>query len=165
LSAFKTGRAARWASRCKATSRAWTQPSRSTGLDSGTLQASDVAEVFTSEPDRLALGAEYAQWLVEYIRSAYASGIAGARDDWLSFAGDWGFDLADIRNVTLWQGDRDDNVVPANATWLAEQIPNSTLKTMRGEGHMSIGLHFPEILRDLLGRATRSTGQHKQHHG
>jgi hypothetical protein len=125
---------------------------------STTLRADHVADIFTSEPDRLALVGEYADWLVEYIRTAYAAGTVGARDDWLALARDWGFELADARNVTLWQGDRDDNVVAANARWLADHVTNSRLRTLPNEGHMSIVRHLPDILRDLLdrGRAASS---------
>ena len=71
----------------------------------------------------------------------------------MAFVRDWGFDLATARNVTIWQGDQDDNVVPAEANWLAEQIPNSVLRILPGEGHLSIGFRLPEILHDLTARS------------
>jgi hypothetical protein len=106
--------------------------------------------VFTSQADRAALSGDYGQWLVDYLRSADVAGIEGGRDDWLAFAGDWGFDLDDARHVTLWHGDRDHRVTTANATWLATHIPDSTVHVLAGDGHLSIARHFQVIYRDLL---------------
>jgi pimeloyl-ACP methyl ester carboxylesterase len=127
---------------------------------SETLQAADISSLFTSEPDRAALTNGYAAWLAASFRSGYASGVAGARDDWMAFVRDWGFKLADACQVTLWQGDCDDNVTPANAHWLADRIPGSELQMLPGEGHMSIGLRLPEILDDLLTRASAARDFH-----
>ena len=125
---------------------------------SESLQAADIAAMFTSEPDRAALTNEYAAWVAASFGAGYAAGVAGARDDWMAFVRDWGFKLADARRVTLWQGDCDDMVTPANAQWLADRIPGSVLQMLPGEGHMSIGLRLPEILDDLLSRGRAETG-------
>ncbi len=123
---------------------------------SETVQAADMSAMFTSEPDRAALTNGYAAWVAASFRAGYASGVAGARDDWMALVRDWGFELADARQVTLWQGGCDDSVTPANAHWLADRIPDSGLRMLPGEGHMSIGLRLPEILDDLLIRAPAS---------
>jgi hypothetical protein len=68
----------------------------------------------------------------------------------MAFVRDWGFELADARRVTLWHGDCDDIVTPANANWLADHIADSVLRMLPDEGHMSIGLRLPEIIDDLL---------------
>jgi pimeloyl-ACP methyl ester carboxylesterase len=60
--------------------------------------------------------------------------------------------LSDADNVAVWHGDRDDVVTLANASWLAEQIPNALLRVLPGEGHISIGLAIPEIFENLLSR-------------
>jgi pimeloyl-ACP methyl ester carboxylesterase len=122
-----------------------------------TVHAADISAMFTSEPDRAALTDEYAAWVAASFRAGYAAGVAGARDDWIAFVRDWGFTLADARRVTLWQGDCDDNVTPANAHWLADRIPKSVLRMLPGEGHLSIGLRLPEILDDLLTRGQAET--------
>ena len=124
---------------------------------SETVQAADIPAMFTSEPDRAALTNEYAAWLAASFRTGYAAGVAGARDDWMAFVRDWGFELADAHRVTLWQGDCDVNVTPANAHWLADHIPDSVLRMLPGESHMSIGLRLPEILDDLLTRGAATT--------
>ena len=121
--------------------------------ESLTLQAADLPQLFTSEADQAAMTGELADWLIESFRTAYAAGVIGSRDDYLALARDWGFDLATARNVTIWQGDQDDNVVPAEAHWLADQIPDSVLRILPGEGHLSIALRLPEILDDLTARA------------
>ena len=117
------------------------------------MRAVDMAAMFSAEPDQAALTGEYAEWLAAVIRAAYATGVAGVRDDWIALAGEWGFQLSDADNVAVWHGDRDDVVTLANATWLAEQIPNALLRVLPGEGHISIGLAIPEIFEDLLSRA------------
>ena len=121
--------------------------------ESVTMQKADLPELFTSEADRAAVTGDFADWLIDSFRTAFAGGVSGARDDYMAFVRDWGFDLATARNVTIWQGDQDDNVVPAEAHWLAEQIPNSALRVLAGEGHLSIALRLPEILHDLTARA------------
>jgi pimeloyl-ACP methyl ester carboxylesterase len=121
--------------------------------ESITMGPDDVLQWPTSGADRAALTGEFAEWLVDSIRAAYATGVTGAHDDWMAFAGGWDFDLAEVRNVTIWHGDEDENVTPANAHWLAEHIPGSALRILPGEGHLSIGLRLPEILDDLITRA------------
>ncbi len=118
-----------------------------------TMQAVDVPQLFTSEADQAAMTGDLADWLIESFRTAFAAGVIGARDDYMAFVRDWGFDLATARNVTIWQGDEDDTVVPAEAHWLAQQIPDSLLRILAGEGHMSIGFRLPEILHDVNTRA------------
>jgi pimeloyl-ACP methyl ester carboxylesterase len=108
--------------------------------------------MFACEADKASLTGEYAQWLVSYARSGYSAGIAGPRDDYLAFVHDWEFDLTEARRVTIWQGDQDQNVTPSHSIWLAERIP-AELRLLPNEGHISIGLRFPEILDDLLARA------------
>jgi hypothetical protein len=66
---------------------------------------------------------------------------------------DWGFDLADARRVTIWQGGQDENVTSAESVWLSEHLPGTELRLLPDEGHISIGLRFPEILDDLVARA------------
>jgi hypothetical protein len=87
------------------------------------------------------------------MRSAYLNGSSGQRDDWKAFVSDWGFDLGDARGVTLWQGDQDDIVTPAHARWLKDHLPDSTVRLVSGEAHISIGLRLPEVIDDLNRRA------------
>jgi pimeloyl-ACP methyl ester carboxylesterase len=115
-----------------------------------TTRPEDLAAMFPSEPDRACLLAEYAEWLASHTRSAWAAGIAGVRDDNKAFTLDRGFDLAEVRRVTVWQGDQDEMLPPAHAVWLAGHSPEAELRLLAGEGHLSIGLRFPEIVDNLL---------------
>jgi pimeloyl-ACP methyl ester carboxylesterase len=117
------------------------------------LTGKDMAALFPARADAGALTGAYADWLADVIRSAYLNGSSGPRDDWKAFVSDWGFDLADARGVTLWQGDEDDIVPPAHAHWLKDHLPDSTLRLVSGEAHISIGLRLPEVIHDLTGRA------------
>jgi pimeloyl-ACP methyl ester carboxylesterase len=101
-------------------------------------------KAFACPPDRASLTGEYAEWLAWYTRSGWAGGIARH---------DWGFDLANARHVTIWHGGQDVNVTPSHGVWLAEHIPAAELRLLPEEGHISIGLRFPEIVDDLLARA------------
>jgi pimeloyl-ACP methyl ester carboxylesterase len=117
------------------------------------VRAEDMPKMFPSAPDSACLIGEYAEWLASVYRAAFSAGIAGVRDD--NFAGfhDWGFDLADARRVTIWQGGQDENVTSAHWVWLSEHLPGAELRLLPDEGHISIGRRFPEILDDLLARA------------
>lgn len=124
-------------------------------------RADDMSAMFSSEPDQAVLTGDYAEWLAAVVRSAYASGVSGAGDDWRAYARGWGFELRDAQRVAIWHGDRDDVVAPACANWLAKQIPNALLRILPDEGHISIGLELPTIIDDLLIRAgwTESAGE------
>ena len=117
------------------------------------LTGKDMAALFPAPADAGALTGAYADWLADVIRSAYLNGSSGPRDDWKAFVSDWGFELADARGVTLWHGDEDDIVPPAHADWLKDHLPDSTLRLVSGEAHISIGLRLPEVIHDLTGRA------------
>jgi pimeloyl-ACP methyl ester carboxylesterase len=118
-----------------------------------TVQAEDMPKMFPSAPDSACLIGEYAEWLAAVYRAAFSAGIAGVRDDNLAGFHDWGFDLADARRVTIWQGGRDEIVTSAESVWLSEHLPGAVLRLLPDEGHISIGLRFPEVLDDLVARA------------
>jgi pimeloyl-ACP methyl ester carboxylesterase len=120
---------------------------------SSAVEAKDMPAVFPSEPDRACLKGEYAEWLAGVYRAAFSAGIAGVRDDNLACARDWGFEPADARHVAIWHGEQDETVLPSHAVWLSEHIPRAELRLLPDEGHISIGLRFPEIVEDLLTRA------------
>ena len=117
------------------------------------LRGKDMATLFPAPADAGALTGAYADWLADVLRSAYLNGSSGQRDDWKAFVSDWGFDLGDARGVTLWHGDQDDIVTPAHSRWLKDHLPDSTVRLVSGEAHISIGLRLPEIIDDLTRRA------------
>ena len=64
----------------------------------------------------------------------------------------WGFSLRDIKlPVDLWHGDADRNAPLQMGGYLAEQLPNSYLHILRGEGHFSVVVrHIETILQTLV---------------
>lgn len=117
-------------------------------------KAENIAAEANSDADRRFVSRGYAEWVASFIRAGGASGSHGAADDCLATLRDWGFPLASIRQVTIWQGTEDQHVPPFHAEWLKGHLPHAELRTLEGEGHNSIVDHLPEIITALL-----ATGQ------
>jgi pimeloyl-ACP methyl ester carboxylesterase len=64
----------------------------------------------------------------------------------------WGFRLEDVKmHVGIWQGDEDTLARPAGAAYMASKLPNHTLHTVAGSGHMATIFNETEnVLRELL---------------
>lgn len=64
----------------------------------------------------------------------------------------WGFRLEDVTmHVGIWQGDADNLALPAGAAYMASKLPNHTLHTIPGAGHISTIFGEAEnVLRELL---------------
>ena len=60
----------------------------------------------------------------------------------------WPFEVERIGcPVTLWYGERDANAPPRNGRWLADHLPEATLRVLPGLGHLeSLLRSWPEIL-------------------
>jgi pimeloyl-ACP methyl ester carboxylesterase len=70
--------------------------------------------------------------------------------DFILFAGDWGFRLEDIAvPVYAWHGDADKNVPFALGKAVAERIPGAEFHPCPGEGHLLVVPHLEEILRTV----------------
>ena len=121
-------------------------------------QPDQIAANSRSEADRRFFADGYADWVASFFRAASASGSHGAVDDYLASFGDWGFSLADTRQVSVWQGTDDQNVPPFHAVWLRDHLPSVDLRLLDGEGHCSIMGHLPEIINTLIaeGNSSRS---------
>lgn len=67
----------------------------------------------------------------------------------------WGFRLADVAmHVSIWQGEADNLVPPAAAQYMASKLPNHTLHTVPGAGHLTVVAgHAEDVLRELLAAA------------
>jgi pimeloyl-ACP methyl ester carboxylesterase len=88
---------------------------------------------------------------------AFRQGIRGVVHEAHICAQPWGFDPAAIKPpVFIWHGDQDTNVPVAMAQHLAARIPDSRLTIYRGEGHLIVPNHWPEILATLLSVERRS---------
>lgn len=104
-----------------------------------------------SSVDQAALTGDFADDMAAAIRGAVASGIAGWRDDDLSFVEPWGFALSSITvPVSVWQGRKDRMVPFAHGQWLAANIPGAQAHLFATEGHLSLVSQFDTILEDLL---------------
>jgi pimeloyl-ACP methyl ester carboxylesterase len=105
-----------------------------------------------SEVDKAALTDEFADALAKSLRQAVSTGIAGWRDDYLSFLHAWGFALSEITvPTTVWQGGQDRLVPYAHGKWLADRIPGARAGLHDDEGHLSLVINrFGALLDDLL---------------
>lgn len=74
-----------------------------------------------------------------FIADAMRNGTTGVRDDMRLAASHWGFEpsRSDVP-VVIWHGDADTNVPVAAAKWLADRLPNATLKLVPDGGHISV---------------------------
>jgi pimeloyl-ACP methyl ester carboxylesterase len=114
------------------------------------VKAENIAAETSSDADRLFVSQGYAEWVASFLRAGGVSGSHGAADDCLATFRDWGFPLAKIRQVTIWQGTEDQHVPPFHAEWLRDHLPQAELRTLKGESHNSIVGHLPEIINALM---------------
>jgi pimeloyl-ACP methyl ester carboxylesterase len=119
-------------------------------------QAEDIPGWFSCDVDKAVLPGEYAEWMAAYVSSAFAVGGGGLCDDSVAFMRQWGFDVKEARNVSVWHGDLDQNVPVDHGRWLATRIPGAELHVLKEEGHMSIGLHMADIVNNLLAKTGRN---------
>ena len=110
-----------------------------------------------SGADAAVLTGEFADGLAAGLRSAVSNGVAGWRDDDLSFTADWGFwPDADAAPITIWQGDQDNMVPFAHGQWLAARIPGARAHLQPGAGHLTMTVTaIDRILDELLELAGR----------
>jgi pimeloyl-ACP methyl ester carboxylesterase len=121
------------------------------------VKAENIAAEASSVADRRFVSQGYAEWVASFLRAGGVSGGHGAADDCLATLRDWGFPLASIRQVAIWQGTEDQNVPPFHAEWLKDHLSQAAVRTLEGEGHNSIVGHLPEIITTLI-----ATGQSAQ---
>jgi len=121
------------------------------------VKAENIAAETDSDADRRFFSQGYAEWVASFLRAGGVSGSHGAADDCLATLRDWGFPLANTRQVTIWQGTEDQHVPAFHAEWLKDHLPRAELRTLEGEGHNSVVRHLPEIITALM-----ATGQSAQ---
>jgi len=113
-------------------------------------RAENIVAEASCDADRRFFSEGYAEWVASFVRAGGVSGGHGAADDCLATLRDWGFPLASIRQVTIWQGTEDQFVPPFHAEWLRDHLPKAELRIIEGEGHNSIAGHLPEIIQTLI---------------
>lgn len=78
-------------------------------------------------------------------------GIEGVASDFVLASGNWGFPLDAINaEIHLWSGTSDQNTPPAMTNYLASRLPNSRTFILPGEGHLSLFIHWEEMLERLV---------------
>jgi pimeloyl-ACP methyl ester carboxylesterase len=92
------------------------------------------------------------QSFLNILYEAFRQGTRGMAWDATLIARPWGFSLREIKQpVYLWHGDADRNAPLAMGGYLAEQLPNSYLYILPGEGHFSVAVrHMTTILETLI---------------
>ncbi|CAI6310411.1 unnamed protein product [Periconia digitata] len=89
---------------------------------------------------------------VACFREAFRPGCDGAILDAKLVLAPWGFNMTDVHGkVRIWNGTADVNVPVQSARWMAQRLPDATLKVYEGESHFTVPLkHDEEILAELL---------------
>ena len=87
------------------------------------------------------------------------SGWDWVADDYSSYLKPWGFDPRDVKvPVIIWQGGLDKNVPPQHGKWLAQHIPNSTLKLIEDESHVGLYINYEkEAMHDAMSLLNNSS--------
>lgn len=93
--------------------------------------------------------------LAENFRSSLEKGYSGWIDDDIAFTKDWGFSLDQVKiPVAIFQGDEDLMVPGAHGRWLHKHLPHSTLRLLKGEGHLSF---FSSSQDEIFGFLTENS--------
>ncbi|MDX1511590.1 MAG: alpha/beta fold hydrolase [Nitriliruptorales bacterium] len=117
------------------------------------VQGPDIAAALgglVSEVDKAALTGDFADFMAANMRAAVGSSIEGWLDDDLAFTRPWGFDLADVGPVSIWQGAEDRMVPPAHGRWLAEHVPGARVHLYDKHGHLSLAVASLGLILDDL---------------
>lgn len=102
------------------------------------------------EWDKIEVKKRTAEFKTEYTQTL-RSGVEGIASDFVLASKDWGFPLDGINaGVHLWSGTADQNTPPAMTTYLSSILPNSRTFMLPDEGHLSLYVHWEEILERLM---------------
>ena len=95
---------------------------------------------------------EVVEALYDSLVEAFKQGSRGARRELRLYGRPWGFRLDKITvPVALWQGDKDANVPPAMARYMARKIPDSYVTFLPDDGHIGcIANHLDEVFDAVL---------------
>jgi pimeloyl-ACP methyl ester carboxylesterase len=123
-------------------------------MEASAQQLHEVMKTVLSPVDAAVLTTEFAQHLVNVIRSGLAPGAEGWWEDEVAFMEPWGFELKSIRTPVLLYHGRHDRFVPfAHGEWLAGQIPGVQAKLSDDDGHLTlVSRHLERIHAWLLER-------------
>lgn len=89
------------------------------------------------------------------VREGLRHGASGYTHDLELLSRPWDFDVSSIRvPVDVWHGDADVVIPPQHGAYLAAAIPGARLHVCRGEAHLLMWNHLPEILLTASGRSS-----------
>jgi pimeloyl-ACP methyl ester carboxylesterase len=90
---------------------------------------------------------------LEAFTHAFLLGAGGVLDDYLTLSRPWGLAPEEIDTpMQLWHGTADTMVPLHHSEMLASRVPDATLQTWPGEGHLAIIPHVGEVLDGIVGR-------------
>jgi len=102
-----------------------------------------------AEWDKNEVNKRTAEFETEYAQTL-CGGVGGVASDFVLASKDWGFPLEGINTeVYLWCGTADQNTPPAMTAHISKMLPNSRTFMLPGEGHLSLYVHWDEILERL----------------
>lgn len=102
------------------------------------------------EWDKIEVKKRTAEFETEYALTL-RSGVDGVATDFVLVSKNWGFTLGGINTeVHLWSGSADQNTPPAMTNYLSQQLPNNRTFMLPDEGHLSLYVHWEEILEQLI---------------
>jgi pimeloyl-ACP methyl ester carboxylesterase len=102
--------------------------------------------------DRKVLDRSGTRQMVSALRASMVHGTTGAGWDNAAWIGPWDIDLSDVRRpVHLWYGGADRHVPAGAGPWLADHLPDATLRLREDDGHLGVMEHTREILETLRG--------------
>jgi pimeloyl-ACP methyl ester carboxylesterase len=83
---------------------------------------------------------------------SYKQGSQGVVHEAQILSQDWGFKLEDVKydGIRIWHGTKDTNSPIGMVRYMAERLPNCTLKEYEGESHYTMSNHLEEIFVELL---------------
>jgi pimeloyl-ACP methyl ester carboxylesterase len=114
-------------------------------------QIADAAPADVEWNARSDVQAERREALVEALRP----GVDGWADDAVAlFRDDWGVDLEAVKcPVRFWHSDDDRNGPLSAIQRVVDQVPDASIRVLRGAGHTGLARHMGDVLRDLMAAA------------
>ena len=90
--------------------------------------------------------------MISSMRECFVNGSDGYVLDINTVLGPWPFDLRSVKGrVKIWNGTDDTNTPIYMARWMANHLPDGSLKEFSGDTHISIFLYRgEEVLKDLI---------------
>ncbi len=83
-------------------------------------------------------------------KEAFCQGITGAAYEFRLITKKWGFNLEDIDiPVSIWQGGLDPQVPASSARFFSSRLPNSTLKLLEHDAHLSVLYNYIEEIFEV----------------